>query len=131
MNGRVQHRLTLHQGHDGARERRPSNGDWTSESGHPHRGRSARIRRMHPPTPATTTTTLRTVLLKSTVGLVENVRGIGAAHGEAAERFSPNFQVCLPYCGLFVWHVGRDDVVGDANQVLFVSGGEAYRLSQP
>src|SRR5262249_2153857 len=41
------------------------------------------------------------------------------------------FQVCLPYRGLFVWHVGGEDVVGDANQVLFVSGGEAYRLTDP
>ncbi len=39
--------------------------------------------------------------------------------------------MCLPYNGLFIWHVGADDVVGDANQVLFVRGGESFRLSQP
>jgi AraC-like DNA-binding protein len=32
---------------------------------------------------------------------------------------------------MLVWHVGRDDVVGDANQILFVTGGEGHRLSQP
>src|SRR5262249_51233575 len=30
----------------------------------------------------------------------------------------------------FVWHVGGDDVVGDANQVLFVTGGEAFCVSE-
>jgi AraC family transcriptional regulator len=45
--------------------------------------------------------------------------------------FSPKFQVCFPYRGLFLWHVGNDDVVADANQVLFVSGGEGYRVTQP
>jgi AraC-like DNA-binding protein len=37
----------------------------------------------------------------------------------------------LPYRGLFVWNVGNDEVVGDANQVLFVTAGESYHLSQP
>jgi AraC-like DNA-binding protein len=32
---------------------------------------------------------------------------------------------------MLVWRVGRDDIVGDANQVLFVTGGESYRLSEP
>jgi hypothetical protein len=45
--------------------------------------------------------------------------------------FSPDFQICLPYRGLFVWHVGHDDVVGEANQILFVSGGEAFCVSRP
>jgi AraC family transcriptional regulator len=32
---------------------------------------------------------------------------------------------------IFIWHVGYDEVVCNANQVLFVSGGEPYRPSQP
>jgi AraC-like DNA-binding protein len=32
---------------------------------------------------------------------------------------------------LFVWHVLNQDVVGDPNQVLFVSGGEEFHVSQP
>ena len=42
------------------------------------------------------------------------------------EGFSAAFQVCLPYRGLFVWHVGSDDIVGDANQVLFVLARELF-----
>jgi AraC-like DNA-binding protein len=62
---------------------------------------------------------------------VEEVRSPGLSPPRSTEKFSTAFQVCLPYRGLFVWHVGGDQVVGDANQVLFVAGGESYHLSQP
>jgi AraC family transcriptional regulator len=73
----------------------------------------------------------RTSLLKSAIALVEDVRGLRLPRSQGPEGFSSAFQVCLPYQGLFIWHVGDDEVVGNANQVLFVSGGESYRLSQP
>lgn len=63
--------------------------------------------------------------------MVEDARGSAMRTKRSPEGFSPDFQVCLPYRGLFVFHVGHDDVVGDANQVLFVSGGESFHLSQP
>lgn len=72
----------------------------------------------------------RRCLFDLSVGLVEDVRA-SAPRGTAVEGFSPDFQVALPYRGFFVWHVGRDEVVGDANQALFVAGGEAYRMSHP
>lgn len=65
------------------------------------------------------------------MGLVEDFRCPGTGRHTTPEGFSPEFQVCLPYRGLFVWHVGHDEVVGDANQVLFVAGGERYRLTEP
>jgi AraC family transcriptional regulator len=71
----------------------------------------------------------RTTLLRSPVGLVEDYRR--DRHERTAEGFCDVFQVCFPYRGLGIWHVGRDDVVADANQVLFVRAGEAYRLSGP
>jgi AraC family transcriptional regulator len=73
----------------------------------------------------------RTALLKSAAGLVEHLRCDGAPQSKPPEEFSPKFQICLPYRGLFIWHVGDDHVVADANQVLFVSGGESYRVSRP
>jgi len=73
----------------------------------------------------------RTRLFDSPLALVETLRCSGDRRPTTDESFSPDFQVCLPYRGLFVWHVGTDDVVGDVNQVLFVSGGEAFRLSEP
>jgi AraC family transcriptional regulator len=72
----------------------------------------------------------RTRLFDLSVGLVEDVRDPGwTAWGVGS--FSPRFQLALPYRGFFVWHVGGDDVVGDANQALFISGGEEYRMSHP
>jgi len=69
-------------------------------------------------------------LFDLSVGLVEDVRDQGwTAWG--AGSFSPRFQLALPYRGFFVWQVGGDDVVGDANQALFITGGEEYRMSHP
>jgi AraC-like DNA-binding protein len=73
----------------------------------------------------------RSALLHSPLGLVEDLDSRGSGARAAAEGFSPEFQVALPYRGLLVWHVSGDDVIGDANQILFVAAGEPYRLSEP
>jgi AraC family transcriptional regulator len=73
----------------------------------------------------------RTCLFELALGLVEDVRGGGLLNEDHREEFSAEFQVAFPYRGLFVWHVGRDEVVGDANQALFVTSGERYRMSHP
>lgn len=65
----------------------------------------------------------RTQLLDLPIGLVEDVR-----RDEASDGFSPDFQIALPYRGLFLWQVGDDEIVGDPNQVLFVKAGEPYRV---
>jgi AraC family transcriptional regulator len=71
----------------------------------------------------------RTCLSASSIGLVETLECDGDR--PVAEGFSPDFQIAFPYRGVFVWHVGGDDVVSDPNQVLFVRGGEAFRVSHP
>jgi hypothetical protein len=73
----------------------------------------------------------RTCLLDSAIALVEDLQSAAIGLRRSKEHYSPDFQVCLPYRGIFIWHVGDDDVVGDANQVLFVAGGESFHLSQP
>jgi AraC family transcriptional regulator len=73
----------------------------------------------------------RTRLLDGAVALAEDACYAEAPRGQEIVGFSDQFQVAFPYRGVLVWHVGCDDVVGDANQVLFVSGGERYRLSEP
>jgi AraC family transcriptional regulator len=73
----------------------------------------------------------RARLLESSIGLVEDLRCPAMPLRRSGEAFSADYQVCLPYRGLFVWHVGDGEVVGDPNQVLFVSAGESYYLSQP
>ena len=64
------------------------------------------------------TTPRRVRLLETPIALVEDVHAEVAGGWVGAEGFSPEFQLALPYQGLFVWEVGHDSVVGDANQVL-------------
>lgn len=68
-------------------------------------------------------------LLDLDTGLVEDLQC--GAHERTAEDFCDVFQVCLPYRGFGIWHVEGSDVAADTNQVLFVRGGEPYRLSGP
>ena len=37
----------------------------------------------------------------------------------------------FPYRGAYVRHLGRDEAVAEANQVLFFNAGEGYRVSHP
>ena len=60
-------------------------------------------------------------------GRIETLQWRDSRELRSGRRLSPEFQVCLPYSGLFIWHVGHDDVIADANQVLFVTAGEAFR----
>jgi AraC-like DNA-binding protein len=71
----------------------------------------------------------RTQLVDSPVSLVEDYQR--GRHEKTPENFCDVYQVCLPYRGLGVWHVGDDEVIADANQVLFVRGGESYHMSGP
>ncbi len=73
----------------------------------------------------------RIPLLKLSVALVEDVGLRGASEQVAPEAYSPEFQLVFPYRGMFVWEVGHDQVVGDPNQALFVTGGEAFRMRHP
>jgi AraC-like DNA-binding protein len=73
----------------------------------------------------------RIPLLDLSIAQVEDVRSQVPAGWVGAEGFSPEFQLVLPYRGHFVWEVGRDEVVGDPNQALFVTAGEAFRMRQP
>ena len=75
--------------------------------------------------------TSRTRLFESATGLVERVECRSPQRSVTAEDFSPDFQVAFPYRGGFVWHVGPDAVMSDPNQVLFVKGGEPFRIGGP
>lgn len=70
-------------------------------------------------------------LLESPLALVEDLRRAGRSPEPAREDYSPDFQVCPPYRGLFVWRVGRDEVVGDASRIVFVRGDEGSRVFGP
>jgi AraC family transcriptional regulator len=73
----------------------------------------------------------RTRLLTLSIARVEDLRRSGVRSGKGPEGFCSDFQICFPYRGIFVWHVGDDDVVGDANQVVGCRPGESFRMSGP
>jgi AraC family transcriptional regulator len=52
------------------------------------------------------------------------------AHLSAEERTIAT-ELVFPYRGVFVRHLGRDQTVAEANQVLFFNSGESYRVSHP
>jgi AraC family transcriptional regulator len=76
-------------------------------------------------------TVSRARIASSGTALIEDLNFLGCRSGRSPEAFCTDYQICLPYRGLFVWHVGRDDVVGDSTQVVLVRGGESYRMSTP
>jgi AraC family transcriptional regulator len=76
------------------------------------------------------TVTSRIRLFESATGLVERVECHGRRRWPGAEDFSPDFQVAFPYRGAFVWHVAEDAVISDPNQVLFIRGGEPFRVGE-
>lgn len=67
----------------------------------------------------------RTRLLDCDLALVEDVQTDQIHRG-----VSEAFQLCLPYQGVFIWRVAGHDVVGDANQILFVSKDEDFEVLQ-
>jgi AraC family transcriptional regulator len=75
--------------------------------------------------------TSRTPVFESLIGRVERVEYCsGSRRRLSAETFSPDFQVGFPYRGAFVWHVGDDAVMSDPNQILFIKGGEPFRIQE-
>ena len=54
----------------------------------------------------------------------------GHRHPDAEEHASATHLV-FPYRGAFVRHLGRDEAVAEANQVLFFNAFEGYRVSHP
>lgn len=55
----------------------------------------------------------------------------GECRHKSAEEHTRSTHLVFPYRGVYVRHVGRDDAVAEANQVLFFNEGESYRVSHP
>ena len=65
-----------------------------------------------------------------TVAIRDVVCG-GACRHDDDEECSETTHLVFPYRGVFLRHVGRNDAVAEANQVLFFNQAEAYRISHP
>ena len=62
---------------------------------------------------------------------IRDVVCAGGCRSKGDEECSTATHLVFPYRGVFVRHLGRDDAVGEANQLLFFNAGDSYRISHP
>jgi AraC-like DNA-binding protein len=55
----------------------------------------------------------------------------GECRHKSAEECAHVTHLVFPYRGVYVRHLGRDDAVAEANQVLFFNQDESYHISHP
>src|SRR6202166_3855449 len=70
-------------------------------------------------------------LLKSQTVTIRDVCCQGRCQGKSAEEWSAATELVFPYRGVYVRHLGDDQAVAEANQVLFFNATEGYRVSHP
>jgi len=70
-------------------------------------------------------------LLETPTVAVRDVYCRGGHEHEGAEECAIDTQLVFPYRGVYVRHLGRDQAVAEANQVLFFNAAEGYRVSHP
>ena len=74
--------------------------------------------------------TVHTLLTTPLIEIRDVVCAGTCRHKGAVER-AGRMQLVFPYRGTYVRHVGDDEVVADASQVLFFHAGEDYQVSHP
>src|SRR5882724_1727172 len=70
-------------------------------------------------------------LLKSPTVTIRDVCCEGRCRDKSAEEWTAATELVFPYRGVYVRHLGNDQAVAEANQVLFFNAGEGYRVSHP
>jgi AraC family transcriptional regulator len=70
-------------------------------------------------------------LLKSPTVTIRDVYCQGRCRDKSAEEWTAATELVFPYRGVYVRHLGSDQEVAEANQVLFFNASEAYRVSHP
>lgn len=71
------------------------------------------------------------ILLSTESMTLRDVVCRGECRHRSAEECSRTTHLVFPYRGVYVRHVGSDDAVAEANQVLFFNAGESYCVSHP
>ena len=70
-------------------------------------------------------------LLSTPTVTVSDIVCSGACRHKSDEECATETHLVFPYRGVYVRHIGRDDAVAEANQVLFFNAWDAYRVSHP
>ena len=70
-------------------------------------------------------------LLNTQTLTVRDVYCQGRCRVQSEEECATLTHLVFPYRGVYVRHLGHDQAVAEANQVLFFNAGEGYRVSHP
>jgi AraC family transcriptional regulator len=70
-------------------------------------------------------------LLKTPIVTVSDVCCQGSHRQQSEEECATATQLVFPYRGVYMRHLGHDQAVAEANQVLFFNAHEGYRVSHP
>jgi AraC family transcriptional regulator len=71
------------------------------------------------------------LLLNTETATVRDVVCRGECRHKSAEECAHATHLVFPYRGVYVRHLGRNDAVAEANQVLFFNRAEGYRVTHP
>ncbi|QEE26740.1 helix-turn-helix transcriptional regulator [Terriglobus albidus] len=71
------------------------------------------------------------LLLHSPSISVRDIYCAGTCKGHSPEEHATATELVFPYRGTYVRHVGQDQSVAEANQVLLFNRGQGYRVSHP
>ncbi len=71
------------------------------------------------------------MLSRSTTLCVRDVYCRGRCRGQGEEEHASATEMVFPYRGTYIRHLGANQAVAEANQVLFFNAGEEYRVSHP
>jgi AraC-like DNA-binding protein len=71
------------------------------------------------------------LLLKTKTATIRDIVCNGECRHRSDEECAHKTSLVYPYRGVFMRHVGRNDTVAEANQVLFFNVGQGYRISHP
>lgn len=70
-------------------------------------------------------------LLKTPMVTIRDVYCQGSRRHQSTEECTATTQLVFPYRGVYVRHLGNDQAVAEANQVVFFNAIEGYRVSHP
>ncbi|MBL8790609.1 MAG: helix-turn-helix transcriptional regulator [Rhizobiales bacterium] len=70
-------------------------------------------------------------LLATSIVTIDDVLCSCGRQHRSAQECTRRTRLVFPYRGLYVRHVGKDDAVAEANQVLFFNAGQEYSVSHP
>src|SRR5258707_7287140 len=70
-------------------------------------------------------------LLKTPTVAIRDTYCQGSCRPQTAEECTATTQLVFPYRGVYVRHLGTDQAVAEANQVLFFNATEGYQVSHP